>query len=424
MRQLLISVPRGEGRQAVAIANAHRASNVVLVAGDSEDGPIDAVLVHLPNNRVESLIGDLQRLSDLRITITPRGVIPLQPPQSEAADQAVDVGHRSPIEIFLAGLQSIGSWRGFLSYAAAAGIVVWVGMITNTVYLLVAAMLIAPFAGPAMNLALGTSRGDATLIRQSTLRYFTALLVTAGVCAVCSLLFQQEVATSQMVDVSQISAAAALLPLAAGAAGALNLVQSERSSLVSGAAVGMLVAASLAPPAALVGMGAAIGEWDLAKSGAFLLLLQLAGINISGTLVFRFFGLSAHGTRYARGQRRLFPMMLAASAAALAALVAYQLSTSPGLQRATRSQRAAAEIQTLVNGSGRARLVEATVRFTRADIPGQNTLLAVVYVQPASADSPEQLRSDLTAAIQQRLLGQEFDVTPLVDVIVLDPPAR
>jgi hypothetical protein len=45
-------------------------------------------------------------------------------------------------------------------------------------------------------------------------------------------------------------------------------------------------------------------------------------------------------------------------------------------------------------------------------------------VQPASADSPEQLRSDLTAAIQQRLLGQEFDVTPLVDVIVLDPPAR
>jgi hypothetical protein len=48
-----------------------------------------------------------------------------------------------------------------------------------------------------------------------------------------------------------------------GAAGALNLCQSERSSLVSGAATGMLVAASLAPQAGLIRMGAAIGEWEM-----------------------------------------------------------------------------------------------------------------------------------------------------------------
>lgn len=55
-----------------------------------------------------------------------------------------------------------------------------------------------------------------------------------------------------MLQNSQISIAAVLLPLAAGAAGALNLFQSERSSLVSGAATGMLVAASLAPPAGII----------------------------------------------------------------------------------------------------------------------------------------------------------------------------
>ena len=61
--------------------------------------------------------------------------------------------------------------------------------------------------------------------------------------------------------------------IAAGAAGAINLMQSERSSLVSGAATGMLVAASLAPPAGIIGMAAAIGRWDMAVSGLFLLLL-------------------------------------------------------------------------------------------------------------------------------------------------------
>jgi hypothetical protein len=48
--------------------------------------------------------------------------------------------------------------------------------------------------------------------------------------------------TSSMSSTSNVSAVAVLLPLIAGAAGPLNLVQSERSSLVSGAAVGMLVA--------------------------------------------------------------------------------------------------------------------------------------------------------------------------------------
>ncbi len=155
----------------------------------------------------------------------------------------------------MAGLQSVGSWKGFLGYAAAAGVVVWIGLYTNTSYLLVAAMLIAPFAGPAMNLAIATARGDITLLKRSLIRYFSALLVTILVALALSLILRQEIPTNQMVQTSELSSVALLLPLAAGAAGALNLVQSQRSSLVSGASVGMLVAASLAPPAGLVDLG-------------------------------------------------------------------------------------------------------------------------------------------------------------------------
>jgi len=53
------------------------------------------------------------------------------------------------------------------------------------------------------------------------------------------------------VDVSEISSVGALLPLVAGAAGALNQMQAQSNSLVSGTAVGLLVAAALAPPAGL-----------------------------------------------------------------------------------------------------------------------------------------------------------------------------
>jgi uncharacterized hydrophobic protein (TIGR00341 family) len=426
MRQLLVQVPEHRGAKALEIASRYDAVNSVRVQAVGTDGPADLVILHVSNNKVGPLIDDLGQIPDLKVTLIPRGVLVFQPPAEEAPEQVIDVQLRSPIEIFLAGLQSIGSWKGFLGYAAAAGVVVWIGLYTNTIFLLVAAMLIAPFAGPAMNAALATARGDWVLLRQSVLRYFSALGVAIFVAWLLSILLRQEVPTPEMVERSQISEVAVLLPLVAGAAGALHLVQSERSSLVPGAAVGMLVAASLSPPAGLVGMASAIGQWDMALSGLFVLFLQLAGINLTGSLVFRLSGLSPEGSRYDRGKPWLSRLSLALTTAALAALLTLQFWTSPDLRRPSQAQRAAAEVQNVVDQSDHARLVETSVRFTRADIPDQNTLLIVTYVQPTEGTdrSPEQIRTELTSTIQTHLLHQGYNVTPLVDIIVLAPPTR
>jgi uncharacterized membrane protein len=68
--------------------------------------------------------------------------------------------------------------------------------------------------------------------------------------------------------------------------------------------------------------------------------------------------------------------------------------------------------------------VEANVRFTSANIKGQNTLLGVVYVQRQAGvtQSAEEIRDRLTRAIQTHLLEQGFNVTPLIDVSVLEAP--
>ena len=288
MRQLTVRVPRGSGEKVLAAARDLGGANLAGMEATAEGKPFDLVLAHVPNAQVGPLLDALEGEPDLHVTLLPQGVITLRPPASEAPDQATDVDPRSPIEVFLGGLQSVGSWTAFLGYAVAAGIVVWVGLFTNTVYLLTAAMLIAPFAGPAMNAALATARGDATLLGRALGRYFAALAVTISVAGALSLVLGQHVATNMMVSTSTLSSVAVLLPIVAGAAGALNLCQSERSSLVSGAATGMLVAASLAPPAGVVGMGAAVGEWDMVKSAGFVLLLQLVGINFSGAVVLPF----------------------------------------------------------------------------------------------------------------------------------------
>jgi len=423
MRQLLVQVPQGCGKTVLEIAKACKGTNLAQFEAAGIEQPLDLVFVHISNGKVEELLGKLEDVPDLSFTLLPTGIMALHPPADAAPDQVTNVEERSPLEIFLLGLQSTGSWKGFLSYAAIAGVIVWIGLYTNTVYLLVAAMLLAPFAGPAMNTALATARGDRQLLQHSILRYFAALSVTIATTALLSLIFQQQIPTNLMIDSSQVSTVSVLIPLVAGAAGALTLVQSDRSSLVSGAATGMLVAASLAPPAGIIGMAGAIGRWDLATNGFFLLLLQLGGINLSAALLFRLFGLSTRGTRYQRGKRGVFPISMGISAIVLTGLLIWQFSSSPNLERSSRAQRANAELQQVVKQNDSAQLIEANVRFTRANTQGQNTLLCVVYVQrrTEATRSAEQIRADLTQAIQSRLL-QDINATPLVDVIVLEVP--
>lgn len=420
MRQLILRVPKGCGPRALEIARAHEGANLACFEATGEEQSIDLLLVHVSNSKVDALLDDLEQLPDLHVSLIPDGAIVLRPPASEAVDQVTDVEARSTVEVFLGGLQSVGSWNGFLGYAVAAGFVVWIGLFTNTVYLLTAAMLIAPFAGPAMNAALATARGDRWLLGRSLLRYTAALLVTIAVAFGISLVMRQEIATQQMVETSTLSSVAVLLPLVAGAAGALNLCQSGRSSLVSGAATGMLVAASLAPPAGMVGMASALGEWNMVKSGVFVLLLQVVGINLSGAVVFRLFGLSSRGVRYDRGENWFSIVAWIGSALALAALLTWQLSDRPSLQHSSQTQRAAATVQEVVDESGIATLVEANTRFTRASIQGQNSLLVELYVQSDGVLPPEEVRQQLSQAVRSELLS-EYDVTPLVTITVFDP---
>jgi uncharacterized hydrophobic protein (TIGR00271 family) len=423
MRQLIVKVPRGQGEQALQIANKHKGQNLASFEAHDQEKDWDLVLGYFSNDQIGRLLKDLESLQELHITLFPHSVFPMSPPSKNVPEEIKTVNPRSPLEVWLNGIQSIGSWKGFLGYALAAGIVVWIGMFTNTIYLLVAAMLIAPFAGPAMNTAIATASGDTTLLGRNILRYFVALTLTIATTAAISLLLGQETATATMVSVSELSSVAFLLPLVAGAAGALNLVQAQNSSLVSGTAVGILIAASLTPPAGLIGMSAAIGRWDMVKEGIFVLLLQLACINLTGSLLFRAFGLNTSGERYQRGRPSVFYVSLVISAAALAGLLWWQFSSRPNLQRSTISERAVSKVAQVVDQSHLADLVEANMHFTRASVSNQNTLLGVIYVQRKQGVQvpAEQIRQQLTMDIQKSINQQGFHVTPLVDIIVLEP---
>ncbi len=185
MRQLILQVPQGNSEVITLAAVKHKGKNTIFLPGAKRD----VFFVFLPNNAVNSFLKDIDFIEEMEVNLIPRGVISLYPPKSKAPEQVADVQPKSELEIYLGGIQSVGSIFGLLGYSFAAGIIVWIGLYTTTVYLLVAAMLIAPLAGPAMNAALATAAGKWSLLKNSLYRYFLAIGMGLGSSLIMAVVF-------------------------------------------------------------------------------------------------------------------------------------------------------------------------------------------------------------------------------------------
>ncbi|MEW4448839.1 DUF389 domain-containing protein [Qipengyuania sp. JC766] len=411
----MISIPQDHADRARTLVRECGASLFADLASRVDERDCRLLVLEVPNGRVEDIFARLEEVEPLRASFIPQGIMSLRPPADEAEQAMTDIQPRSPLEIFLGGLQSIGSWTGFLGYSAVAGVIVWVGLFTESVFLLVAAMLIAPFAGPAMTAALATARGDRRLLGRSLVRYVGALGTSIVIAFALSMVFDQQIATGLMVQTSQRSTVSFLLPLAAGVAGALNLAQSERSSLVSGAATGMLIAAALAPPAGLVGMGLAIGQTDLVISSLWALAIQIVGINLAGFAVFRLHGMKTEGARYPRGRPGLSLLSLAVSIGALAALLALQFAEVPQYQQSSIAQRISAAVKDDLSGRGGVTLVSVDSQFSRARPQGQNPVWVTLHLH---GDLSEGAREDLARELSRKV-EREFGVEALIEITAL-----
>ncbi|MBC5993451.1 DUF389 domain-containing protein [Pontibacter cellulosilyticus] len=418
MRALTVKVPNGKGGEVKKEAEKLDGKNLSVEQLNSGE----LVRVHLNNNTVDEFIRNINHIDEAEITLVPRGIIALYPPQDEAPDQVSDVTYRSPFEVFMGGLQSVGSKFGLMGYAVSGGILVWIGFYTNTVFLLVAAMLVSPFAGPAMNAALAAAAGKGQLLLQSLGRYALAIGLSILITFVLSFLIGQKHATTLMVDVSHISQMALLLPLVAGFAGGINLVQSERDSLVPGAAVGVLVAASLAPPTGLVGMAMHFGNWQMVQSGVFLLVLQLAGIQLSAALVFRYIGkVTIKGARFADGKKYIYWVSMGLSVLALGVLLYWQFYKQPNLQKGSLATSITETIQNTLKEYKDIETIEVSSRFTRGTLPNLNPVICEMYLYNRSDSlTDEQVKQLLKYELFKRIKAENWNADPMFDIIMLD----
>ncbi len=400
MRQLNIKVEPEKRDNLIKLLDKLKAKNIVEVTS----GDKIFFEFYLDNRKVQDFF-EMNEAQEAEIVLNPHGVLPMHPPSDQAPGQVVDVSMRSPVEIFLSGLQSIGSWGSLIGYAIASAVVAFIGLYTDVIFLLTASMLIAPFAGPVMNAALAGAAGELTLLGNSLFRYVVAIFVSVVASFLLSLLMKIEVLPPLADSLSRLSHINLLLPLFAGFAGALSIINSERNNLVSGAGVGILVAASLAPPAVILGMTIYTGGVSALLVNLYKLLLQMFGIQLAASLVFRYWGkVNVKGARFHKGRNSVFVVSLVLTLTALIAMGYLQYNDRPLFQRTYLAYEVNKTSSKFFSEQKKMQVIDFEATVTDEKSEGRNITYCqiILYSKEGSPETEDMLGDELVTALSKK----------------------
>lgn len=165
------------------------------------------------------------------------------------------------------------------------------GLLTNSAAVIIGAMLVAPLMSPIIGLGLGSLIGDEKLLKDSA----SAIIRGAVIAVIIAIILTRANISLPFITLHELplevlsrtrpSPIDLLIALAGGLAAAFALAQPSLSAALPGVAI----ATALMPPLGVIGIGAAMGRWDVA--GGALLLFVTNGVTIAFASVLVFWAL-------------------------------------------------------------------------------------------------------------------------------------
>ncbi|MDJ0800463.1 MAG: TIGR00341 family protein [Calothrix sp. MO_167.B12] len=164
----------------------------------------------------------------------------------------------------------------------ASSIIATLGMLANSVAVIIGAMIIAPLMGPIIGMAYAIVMGNRRLLRRSSLTILTGVILTIFIAFLSTLVLGLKNISPEISSRANPTLIDLGVALAAGAAGAF--ANSRRR--IADALPGVAISVALVPPLGVVGIGLALGQERLSFGAMLLFITNLTAIIFSGGLVF------------------------------------------------------------------------------------------------------------------------------------------
>ena len=177
--------------------------------------------------------------------------------------------------------------RDYFVLIGLSSIIATLGLLLNSPAVVIGAMLVAPLMSPIMGFSLGIVLGEVRLIQTSLESVFKGVMATVIVSILVGLLSPLKDMTPEILARTQPTLLDLFIALASGMAGAYALSRKD----VSAALPGVAIAAALAPPLSVVGLGFAHGNLQAAGGALLLFITNLITISLAGVIIFTLLGI-------------------------------------------------------------------------------------------------------------------------------------
>lgn len=268
----------------------HGVARIMLQPGASKVPEGDVLMIEAANqasSEILNILADLDLLRSGAVSISePNATIP-----AKVSRTINEEGNDAIWEEMGAMMrQDTNPTFNFLALMALSGAVAAFGIVSDTIHIVVGAMLIAPGFEPLLRVVFGLlgDRHSVTAGLRSNAYGYLALAVAAAVMTPVALFLNgmgaDQLAASYWANYwSEIKASGIATSLLAGIAG--GVIVSSRMKVLG---TGVMVALALIPSMALIGMGFAAGLPDLALGAAGRWLVEVACVLVGGGSVIAF----------------------------------------------------------------------------------------------------------------------------------------
>ncbi len=181
----------------------------------------------------------------------------------------------------------------FFFLVILSGAIATLGLINNSPAVIIGAMLVAPLMSPILGVGLGSITADTKLAQDSATALVRAALLSILLAALLTLSNIYLPFVPSLIEIppevlsrTQPTPNDLIIALAGGLAASFALAQPHLSAALPGVAI----ATALMPPLSTIGIGLALGRWDIAGGATLLFLTNAVTIAFSAILMFFFEG--------------------------------------------------------------------------------------------------------------------------------------
>jgi len=169
------------------------------------------------------------------------------------------------------------------------------GLITNSPAVIIGAMLVAPLMSPLIGIGLASITGNTTLLRNALSALLRGALLAIALATLMTLVnnqlpfFDIQTLPNEVLARIRPTPIDLVIALAGGIAAAYAMTEPNLSAALPGVAI----ATALMPPLCTIGIGIALGRWDVAGGASLLFVTNAVTIAFAAVLVFFLRGFSS-----------------------------------------------------------------------------------------------------------------------------------